>query len=116
MPNKVPNKARKRRGRETELIFANYLKKEGWLYAEASSSSAAGSDIKGVIGVDWELKARADFNPSSAMKQQSKRIKEGVIPIAVLRQNGQGESDIENWPACVPVSIMIKLLKEAGYL
>jgi hypothetical protein len=34
----------------------------------------------------------------------------------VLRQNGQGEADIENWPACVPVSIMIQLLKEAGYL
>lgn len=112
----MTNLSRKRRGRETELIFAAYLKREGWIYAEASSSSAAGTDIKGVIGVDWELKARADFDPKSAMKQQQKRIKEGVIPIAVLRQNGQGEADIENWPACVPVSIMIQLLKEAGYM
>ena len=112
----MTNLSRKRRGRETELIFAQYLKTQGWIYAEATSSSAAGTDIKGVIGVDWELKARADFNPKAAMKQQQKRMKEGVIQIAVLRQNGQGEADIENWPACVPVSVMIQLLKEAGYL
>jgi hypothetical protein len=111
----MANESRRRRGRETELIFANYLKDNGWIYAEATSSSAAGTDIKGVIGVDWEMKARADFDPKAAMKQQAKRIKEGVIPIAVLRQNGQGEADIENWPAVVPVKIMIQLLKEAGY-
>jgi hypothetical protein len=111
----MANEARRRRGRETELIFANYLKDNGWIYAEATSSSAAGTDIKGVIGVDWEMKARADFDPKAAMKQQAKRIKEGVIPIAVLRQNGQGEADVENWPAVVPVKIMIQLLKEAGY-
>ena len=110
------NKSRKQRGRQTELIFAEYLKQEGWIYAEATSASAAGTDITGVIGVDWELKAKKDFNPVAAMKQQTQRIKEGVIPIAVLRQNGQGEADIENWPACVPVSVMIQLLKEAGYL
>ncbi len=75
----MTNLSRKRRGRETELIFAEYLKREGWIYAEASSSSAAGTDIKGVIGVDWELKARADFDPKSAMKQQAKRIKEAVL-------------------------------------
>ena len=49
------------------------------------------------------------------MRQQEKRSKEGVIPIAVLRQNGQGEKDIENWPAVMPVSVVVKLLKEAGY-
>jgi hypothetical protein len=112
----MPNASRKRRGRETELIFAEYLKTQGWTYAEATSSSAPGTDINGVIGVDWELKARADFDPKSAMKQQAKRIKESVIPIAVLRQNGQGEADVENWPAVVPVSVMIRLLREAGYL
>lgn len=111
----MTNQSRKRRGRETELDFAEYLKNNGWLYAEATSSSAPGTDITGVIGVDWELKARADFDPKAAMKQQQKRIKEGVIPIAVLRQNGQGKADIDSWPAVVPVKIMIQLLREAGY-
>lgn len=110
------NKSRKQRGRQTELIFAEYLKQEGWIYAEATSASAAGTDITGVIGVDWELKAKKDFNPVAAMKQQTQRIKEGVIPIAVLRQNGQGQTDVQNWPACVPVKVMVQLLKEAGYL
>lgn len=107
--------SRRRRGRTTELIFAKYLKECGWLYAEATSSSAQGTDIKGVIGVDWEIKARQGFPVKETMRQQEKRAKEGVIPIAVLRQNGQGEKDIENWPAVMPVSVVIKLLKEAGY-
>lgn len=111
----MTNQNRIQRGRQTELDFAQYLKEQGWIYAEATSSSAAGTDITGVIGVDWELKAKKDFDPKSAMKQQQARIKDGVIPIAVLRQNGQGKADIDSWPAVVPVKIMIQLLKEAGY-
>ena len=116
MGKRLTNESRRRRGRETELIFAEYLKKNGWVYAEATSSSAPGTDITGVVGVDWELKARAGFPVKEAMKQQTKRIKEGVLPIAVLRQNGQGEVDVDNWPAVIPVKMMIQLLKEAGYL
>lgn len=109
------NSSRKRRGRTTELDFAEYLKQQGWTFAEATSASAPGTDITGVVGVDWELKAKKDFDPKSAMKQQAARIKEGVIPIAVLRQNGQGKTDIDNWPAVMPVKIVVQLLKEAGY-
>ena len=97
------------------MIFAKYLKDAGWPYAEATSSSAQGTDIKGVNGVDWELKARQGFPVKEAMRQQEKRLKEGTIPIAVLRQNGQGEKDIGSWPAVMPVSVVVKLLKEAGY-
>lgn len=107
--------ARRRRGRDTELIFAEYLKTQGWKYAEATSSSAAGTDITGVIGIDWELKAKKDFDPKAAMRQQSKRLDDGMIGISVLRQNGQGEADIENWPAVMPLKTVIKLLKQAGY-
>lgn len=111
----MSNESRRRRGRETELIMANYLKQNGWLYAEATSASAQGTDVTGVVGVDWEMKARTGFPVKEAMKQQAKRAKEGIIPIAVLRQNGQGESDIDNWPAVMPLSVAIHLLKEAGY-
>jgi hypothetical protein len=111
----IMSNARKQRGRTTELIFASHLKQNGWPYAEATSASAPGTDITGVVGVDWELKARTGFPVKEAMRQQSKRAKEGSIAIAVLRQNGQGESDIDNWPAVVPLKVMLDLLKKAGY-
>lgn len=107
--------ARRRRGRDTELMFAEYLKTQGWIYAEATSSSAPGTDITGVLGVDWELKAKKDFDPKSAMRQQAKRLNDGIIGISVLRQNGQGESDIENWPTVMSLKTAIELLKKAGY-
>jgi hypothetical protein len=111
----VSNASRRQRGRSTELIFASYLKDNGWIYAEATSSSAPGTDITGVPGVDWELKARTGFPVKEAMRQQSKRAKDGLIPVAVLRQNGQGEADIANWPTVVPLHVMLDLLKKAGY-
>lgn len=107
--------ARRQRGRTSELLVAKYLKANGWIYAEPTSSSAKGPDITGVVGVDFEIKARAGFPVKEAMKQQMKRHKEGIMPIAILRQNGQGESDMDSWPAVMPFSVLVKLLKEAGY-
>lgn len=108
------SQSRRRRGRSTELILAEYLK-QWWPYAEATSAAAPGTDIKGVIGVDWEVKARTGFPVKEAMKQTEKRHKDGVIAVHVLRQNGQGEAEIHNWPAVVSLSVLIELLKEAGY-
>ena len=50
-----------------------------------------------------------------AMKQLRDRHQEGLLPVAVLRLDGQGESNIADWPAIVPLSILLDLLKAAGY-
>jgi hypothetical protein len=50
-----------------------------------------------------------------AMKQLRDRHQEGLLPVAVLRLDGQGESHIADWPAIVPLGVFLDLLKAAGY-
>jgi hypothetical protein len=106
---------RKHRGYKTQAIVADYLKANGWAFAESTGAGRAGSDITGTPAIDWEVKARADFDPVSALKQLQARYKEGVIGIAVLRPNGWGEANIANFPAVVPLNVMVQLLRDAGY-
>jgi hypothetical protein len=107
--------SRKARGRETELLLAEYLQAHGWPEAHAGSASAAGSDIRGMEGIDWEAKARRGFEPALAMAQLRARAKETGLGIAVLRLNGQGEKAIDDWVCCLRLSDVVYLLKAAGY-
>lgn len=106
---------RKHRGYATQRMVADYLKENGFPYAESTGAGRQGSDVTGTPAIDWEVKARADFNPSAALKQLSARAKDGVTPIAVLRLNGQGEASVGDFAAIVPLSVIVKLLREAGY-
>jgi hypothetical protein len=49
------------------------------------------------------------------MEQLSDRAKEGLVGIAVLRPDGWGPAKIADWPAIVPLSVIVKLLREVGY-
>ena len=106
---------RKHRGYASQRILADYLREHGWPYAESAGAGRSGSDVTGTPAIDWEVKARADFNPSAALRQLGKRAKEGVLSVAVLRPNGMGEASVEDWAAVVPLSVLVRLLREAGY-
>lgn len=110
-----PSQHRKHRGYQSQKLVAQYLAANGFPYAESAGAGRSGTDVTGVVGVDIEVKARRGFPISEAMKQQRNRAKNGVIPVAILRLDGSGPADIENWPAIVPLSVFVALLKEAGY-
>ncbi len=111
----MPSQHRKHRGYATQRIVANYLREHGWPFAEPQGAGRQGSDITGTPALDWEIKARRGFSPTEAMKQSANRAKEGVVPIVVLRPDGWGEAKIADFPAIVPLSVMVYLLREAGY-
>lgn len=106
---------RRARGRETELLLAQYLQAHGWTGVHAGSSSAAGSDIRGMEGVDWECKARRGFSPLAAMAQIRARLKDTGLGIAVLRQDGQGPASMDDWVCVLRLSDVVYLLKASGY-
>ena len=107
--------SRVQRGYQSQRLVAEYFKSNGWPYAEPAGSGRSGTDITGVIGVDVEVKARRGIKVAEAMKQLRERYKEGVLPVAILRLDGQGEAHIADWPAIVPLHVFIDLLKAAGY-
>ena len=107
--------SRKQRGYDSQRIVANYLKENGWPYAEPVGAGRAGSDVTGIVGVDVEVKARRNIDLTGTLRQQSDRAAEGVLPLAVIRPDGYGPSRIAEWPCVVPLSVMVELLREAGY-
>lgn len=125
----VPSQSRKHRGYRSQKVFADYVRSV-FPYAEPTGAGRQGRDILSTPGVWFELKARAGFDPKSALKQAHlESAKEhaaflaahpnisqpGPHPVAVLRMNGQGEANIGEWVACMRVDTLMDLLKEAGY-
>lgn len=107
--------SRVQRGYQSQRIVAEYFRTHGWPYAQPAGSGRSGTDVTGVLGVDIEVKARRGIKVAEAMKQLRDRYQEGVLPVAILRLDGQGESHIADWPAIVPLHVLLDLLKAAGY-
>lgn len=115
--------ARKHRGYRTQKVFADYIRPT-FPYAEPTGAGRQGRDILSTPGVWFELKARAGFDPKTALKQahseSDKEFREypvrlRPIPVGVLRLNGQGEANIGEWVAVMRVDSLMRLLNEAGY-
>lgn len=106
---------RKHRGYASQRIVADYLKAHGFPFAESTGAGRQGSDITGTPCIDWEIKARTNFDPAGTIKQLAARNKDGTIGLAVLRLNGQGEASVEQWVGVLPLSVLVQLLNEAGY-
>lgn len=107
--------SRVQRGYQSQRLVAEYFKAHGWPFALPAGSGRQGTDVTGVPKLDIEVKARRGINIAMAMRQLRERREEGVLPVAVLRLDGQGESHIADWPAILPLSVLIDLLKAAGY-
>ncbi len=106
---------RRRRGRETEMLVARYFAENGWLSAHVGSASAAGSDVRGIDGLDVEVKARKAFDPKGTIKQLEARSKETGMGVAVMRLSGQGETSVGDFLCFLRFDDLIYLLKASGY-
>lgn len=111
----MPSQHRKYRGYESQTELAVYLSTRGFPYALSAGAGRPGTDITGTLGIDWEVKARKDFNPGAAMKQLKERSNGKDLPVAVLRLNGQGKASIGEWMAIVRLEDFVNLIRDAGY-
>lgn len=106
---------RKHRGYASQRIVADYMRANGFPYAEPVGAGRDGTDVTGIFGLDCEVKARRGFNPAAAMRQQAERTEDTVLPFAVLRLDGQGPATITDWPVVLRLETFIRLLRDAGY-
>ncbi len=110
-----PGQHRKHRGYATQRLVADYLRERGWPYAEPAGAGRPGTDVLGLVGVDIEVKARRGLDLTGTLRQQAARAVGGVIPVAVIRPDGYGPATVDQWPAVMPLAVLARLLKEAGY-
>jgi hypothetical protein len=105
---------RKERGRATEHLVAEAFAADGWPHAEATGAGSPGRDIKGVLGVAVEVKARRAFAPLPALRQVI-GYAGGDVPVVVMRPDGCGPATVDDWPAFLPFGVLRQLLRQAGY-
>lgn len=111
----MPDRSRVLRGRATERILADDLCENGAPDARPVGASLPGRDILGVPGLAIEVKARSGFEPLAWIKQ-AVRNAHGDYPMVVLRCNGQGEAQINDWPVVMRWGDIKELLREGNYL
>lgn len=107
--------SRKRRGRSTELLIADHLRRNGFPHAEANAANRPGPDIVGTLGIDWEISARRGFTPLVKLAQQDARLPAGCLGVVILRPDGHGPTTIGTWPTVMHLDQAIALLHAAGY-
>lgn len=107
--------ARKRRGRQSEHVVADYLRRNGFDFAEAVGAGRSGTDVTGTPGIDWEVKARRGLNLAGLLRQLDERADHGRLGVGVVRLDGQGPASIETWPAVLTLADLVALLRAAGY-
>lgn len=109
------SQSRKHRGYRSQKVVAEFLAQNGFPYAESAGAGRSGADITGVGKIDFEVKARNGFQAKATLRQMAERAQDGILPVAVLRLNGQGEQSIGEWAAVLPFSVLVELLRKAGY-
>jgi len=107
--------ARKRRGRQSEHVVADYLRRNGFDFAEAVGAGRPGTDVTGTPGIDWEVKARRGLNLAGLLRQLDERADQERLGVGVVRLDGQGPASIETWAAVLTLADLVALLRAAGY-
>lgn len=106
---------RKHRGYRTQRVAAEHLAGNGFPHAEPVGAGRAGSDITGIPGIDWEVKARRGLDLPGLMTQLEERAQDGVLGIGLIRPDGMGEKSVGRWPVVLCFDDAIALLRAAGY-
>jgi hypothetical protein len=105
--------ARVRRGRKTQQLIANYWR-AWWPGAWAVEGAMTGRDIKGMVGYAPEIKATADGDLLSALRQ-ARRNAGADVPFVVWRPNGYGEGQLADWVMAFTVqdgtAVLVELME-----
>lgn len=119
MPARSRTKGIKAKGTRTETAIVNLIRASGWPNAErrALSGSTDRGDIAGVPSVVIEAKSGARLAlPEWLRETERERINDGAAyGVLVVKLNGMGETRVGDWPAMLPLSALLRLLREAGY-
>ncbi len=106
----MSNASRKQRGSATQQLVAASLRGL-FPYATDAGAGRPGQDVLNTPGISVEVKARSDFSPVATLRQAKSNAKNDDIPVAVVRMNGQGPANIDDWIAFVSFGDLKRLLK-----
>lgn len=110
-----PNKDK---GRRAELAVGRYLNGQGWAHAEPTRRSGWSDDrgdIDGLPGVCLEVKAAQHFRREEWLAELAAEMVNARCQVGAVIVKRWGTTEVGDWYALMPVSILASLLHDAGY-
>ena len=112
----MPSKG-KAKGSEFERQTVKYLREQGWIGAERTRAGWVDDrgDIDGVIGVTLECKNQKTMALAEWVDELIVEMANGNNTVGVVVHKRRGTTDIGQCYATMPMQVLVKLLREAGY-
>ena len=107
----------KAKGSEWERQTVKYLREQGWIGAERTRAGWVDDrgDIDGVIGVTIECKNQKIMDLAGWIDELVVEMRNGDNDIGVVVHKRRGTTDMGEAYASMPLQVLVRLLKEAGY-
>lgn len=100
---------------EREIVL--YLREQGWEGAERTRAGWQDDrgDIDGVPGVTFECKNQKVLALAQWVDELVVEMQHGNNSVGAVVHKRRGVTDSGNYYATLPLSVFVRLLKEAGY-
>ena len=107
----------KQKGTAAETAVVNYLKDNGFPYAErrALHGNLDKGDITGCGSIVFEVKDHAKITLSAWLKELEEEMVNANAGTGAVIAKRRGTTKVKDWYAIMPVCQLVDLLKEAGY-
>ena len=107
----------KQKGTAAETAVVRYLRDNGFIHAErrALHGTLDKGDITGCGPIVFEVKDHKTITLSAWLKELHDEIVNANANTGAVVAKRRGTMDVGDWYAVMPVSGLVKLLKEAGY-
>lgn len=107
----------KQKGTAAETAVVRYLQEHGFPYAErrALHGNLDKGDITGCGPIVFEVKDHAKITIPAWLKELEEEVTNAKAEAGAVVAKKRGTLKVGEWYAIMPVSALIKLLKEAGY-
>lgn len=110
------SKARQK-GTSAETAVVKYLQDHGFPYAERRALHGINDkgDITGCGPVVFEVKNHKTLDLAGWIKELEAEMINAKVNAGAVIAKKKGTTDVANWYAVMPVSVLVALLKEAGF-
>jgi Holliday junction resolvase len=107
----------KQKGTAAETAVVRYLQEHGFPYAErrALHGNLDKGDITGCGPIVFEVKDHAKITIPAWLKELEEEVANAKAEAGAVLAKKRGTLKVGEWYAIMPVSALVKLLKEAGY-
>lgn len=108
----------KAKGRETENLVVEWLRKQGWIHAERKrlQGSADQGDITGIPGMCIEVKSAAHWQPVEWLRQTEIERMNSMAEVAWCIARPKGKPVVDDWVILMTPAQLMELLAAAGWV